>query len=52
MFLSLIFPYLKTGTRKVPEAEVLLAALSVKNLDTRLTEAVPWILVKYAGSDW
>jgi len=43
--------YLKS-TRKKNPAEVLLSALSVKNLDARLTEALPWILVRYADLDW
>jgi len=40
------------SVRKKNPAEVLLSALSVKNLDARLTEALPWILVRYADLDW
>lgn len=43
--------HLKSVRKKNP-AEVLLSALSVENLDARLTEALPWILVKYADLDW
>jgi transcriptional regulator with XRE-family HTH domain len=43
--------HLKSVRKKNP-AEVLLSALSVKNLDARLTEALPWILVRYADLDW
>src|SRR5437016_7481847 len=43
--------YLKS-TRKRNPADVLLSALSAKNLDARLTEALPWVLLKYADLDW
>lgn len=43
--------YLKSTRRRNP-AEVLLSALSAKNLDARLTEALPWVLLKYADLDW
>lgn len=45
------FAYLKS-TRKRNPAEVLVSALSAKNLDSRLTEALPWLLVKYPDLDW
>jgi transcriptional regulator with XRE-family HTH domain len=45
------FAYLKS-TRKRNPAEVLVSALSSKNLDARLTEALPWLLVKYPDLDW
>ncbi len=32
-------------------AEVLLAGLSLKELDPRLAEALPWLLLRYAGLD-
>jgi transcriptional regulator with XRE-family HTH domain len=43
--------YLKS-TRKRNPAEVLLSALSAKNLDTRLTEALPWVLLTYPDLNW
>jgi transcriptional regulator with XRE-family HTH domain len=45
------FSYLKS-TRKRNPAEVLVSALSAKNLDARLTEALPWLLLKYPDLDW
>ncbi len=33
-------------------AQVLLAALARKDLDARLTEALPWLLLKHPGLDW
>jgi transcriptional regulator with XRE-family HTH domain len=43
--------YLKS-TRKRNPADVLLSALSAPNLDARLTEALPWVLLRYADLDW
>lgn len=43
--------YLKSKRKRNP-AEVLLYALSAKNLDARLTEALPWVLLKYPDLDW
>jgi transcriptional regulator with XRE-family HTH domain len=43
--------YLKSARKRNP-AEVLLSALGAKNLDARLTEALPWLLVKYPDLDW
>jgi len=45
------FSYLKLR-RKTNPAQVLLSALSVKNLDSRLTEALPWVLLEYPDLDW
>ncbi|HBB98590.1 MAG TPA: hypothetical protein DC054_24670 [Blastocatellia bacterium] len=45
------FSYLR-GRRKKNPAEVLLSALCVKNLESRLTEALPWVLLKYTDLDW
>lgn len=45
------FAYLKANRSKNP-AEVLFAALSFDNLDSRLTEALPWVLVHYPDLDW
>lgn len=44
------FAYMKGGWTKNP-AEVLLTALSQTNLDSRLTEALPWLLLHYAELD-
>jgi lipopolysaccharide biosynthesis protein len=33
-------------------AEVVLSALRAKNLDTRLAEAPPWVLLKHPDLDW
>src|SRR2546427_1107429 len=40
----------KPGKRRNP-GELLLMALSLDNLDPRLTEALPWLLVKFEGLD-
>ena len=40
------FSYMRSPLRKNP-AEVLLAALMKENLETRVAEAMPWILLKY-----
>lgn len=45
------FSYLKSQRKSNP-AEVMLSALSVKNLDARLTEALPWVLLEYPDLDW
>ncbi|MFZ0497980.1 MAG: helix-turn-helix transcriptional regulator [Steroidobacteraceae bacterium] len=38
--------------RKANPAAVVLAALVRKDLDTRLTEALPWVLLTYPDLDW
>jgi transcriptional regulator with XRE-family HTH domain len=43
--------YLKSGRKRNP-AEVVLSALSTKNLDTRLAEALPWVLLEHTELDW
>jgi hypothetical protein len=43
--------YLKSKRKKNP-AEVLLSALSARDLDVRLTEALPWVLLKFPDLDW
>jgi transcriptional regulator with XRE-family HTH domain len=43
--------HLKRGRKRNP-AELLLSALSSANLDSRLTEALPWLLVKHPELDW
>ena len=45
------FVYLKRRRQTKP-AEVLFSALSVKNLDARLAEALPWVLLTYPELDW
>ena len=43
--------YLKPKRTKGP-AEVLFSALRSKNLDARLVEALPWVLLEYPDLDW
>ena len=43
--------YLKSRRKRSP-AEVVLSALSAKNLDARLAEALPWVLLRYPDLDW
>jgi transcriptional regulator with XRE-family HTH domain len=45
------FSHLKRGRKKNP-AEVLLSALSAADLNSRLTEALPWVLFSYPDLDW
>lgn len=45
------FSYLKTLHRKNP-AETVLSTLTAKNVNSRLTEALPWVLFKYPDLDW
>lgn len=45
------FSHLKGGRKKNP-AQVLLSALSAQNLNSRLTEALPWVLLGYPDLDW
>jgi transcriptional regulator with XRE-family HTH domain len=45
------FAYLKSSRKRNP-AEVLLSALSTKELEPRLTEALPWVLMRYVDLDW
>jgi hypothetical protein len=45
------FSHLKTRHKKNP-AEVLLSALSARDLNSRLTEALPWLLLEYSDLDW
>lgn len=44
------FSYMRSR-RKVNPAEVLLAALAQKNLESRLAEALPWLLLRYPDVD-
>ena len=43
--------YLKPRRKKNP-AEVMLLALKADNLDSRLTEALPWVLLKHPDLNW
>ncbi len=45
------FSHVKAGRKKNP-ATVLLSALSARDLNSRLTEALPWLLLRYADLDW
>jgi len=45
------FSHLKARRKKNP-AEVLLSALSAQDLNSRLTEALPWVMLKYSDLDW
>ena len=45
------FSHLKGGRKKNP-AQVLLSALSAQDLNSRLTEALPWVLLRYPDLDW
>ena len=45
------FSHLKHGRRKNP-AEVLLAGLSARDLNSRLVEALPWLLLEYPDLSW
>ena len=45
------FSHLKPDRKKNP-AEVLLSALSAPDLNSRLIEALPWLLLRYTDLDW
>lgn len=45
------FAYMRGGRKRNP-GEVLFCALAQENLEPCLTEALPWILLKYADLDW
>jgi len=45
------FAYMGT-TRKRNPVEVLVAALKQENLEARLAEALPWVLLNYPDLDW
>src|SRR5262245_26411016 len=45
------FSYLKPRRKKNP-AEVLASALTASHLDSRLTEALPWVLLQFPDLDW
>lgn len=43
--------YLRPAKKRNP-AEVLLTALSCEDLESRLTEALPWVVLEYPDLDW
>jgi transcriptional regulator with XRE-family HTH domain len=45
------FAYLRSGYTLNP-AEVLVRTLRAENVDARLLEALPWVLLKYPNLDW
>lgn len=45
------FAYLRTRQRAKNPAEVLLTALAMDDLEPRLTEALPWLLLEYRDLD-
>jgi transcriptional regulator with XRE-family HTH domain len=45
------FSYVRPRRKKNP-VEVLLSALSSRDLESRLTEALPWVLLEYPRLDW
>jgi transcriptional regulator with XRE-family HTH domain len=45
------FAYLKSKCKKKNPGEVLLSALSPKRLESRVAEALPWLLLQYPGLD-
>jgi transcriptional regulator with XRE-family HTH domain len=46
------FAYLKSKRKRKNPGEVLLSALSAKRLESRVAEALPWLLLKYPDLDW
>ncbi len=45
------FAYMQKKRRRNP-VEVLVAALKQENLEARLAEALPWVLLNYSNLDW
>ena len=46
------FAYLRTRRRPLNPADLLLRALRAGDVDARVVEALPWVLLKYADLDW
>jgi hypothetical protein len=46
------FSYLTGGKKKKNPAEVVASLLKARDLDARLTEALPWLLLEYPDLDW
>jgi transcriptional regulator with XRE-family HTH domain len=45
------FHYLRRGPKRNP-AGILLAALAAEDLEVRVAEALPWLVVQYSDLDW
>lgn len=46
------FAHLRSGKPKRNPARVLLAALSARNLDSRIIEALPWLVLEFINLEW
>jgi transcriptional regulator with XRE-family HTH domain len=46
------FSYLRESLPPRNPAEVLVSALQANDLDSRLTEALPWVVLTFPGLDW
>jgi transcriptional regulator with XRE-family HTH domain len=46
------FAHLRRGSRKANPAMVVLGALLQRNLETRLSEALPWVVATYPNLQW
>ena len=46
------FSYLRESLPQKNPAEVLVSALQANDLDSRLTEALPWVVLTFPGMDW
>src|SRR5262245_13707190 len=46
------FAHLKSKRKKKNPGEVLVSALSAKRLESRVAEALPWLLLQYPDLDW
>lgn len=46
------FSYLRRSQSDKNPAEVLVSALQTSNLESRLTEALPWLLLEFPDLDW
>jgi hypothetical protein len=44
--------YLRSNRRRRNPAEVLLSALSASDLDSRIVEALPWVVWKFSNLNW
>ena len=44
--------HLKSGKKKKNPAELLLSALGNDNLDSRLVEALPWVVLRFPNLNW
>ncbi len=46
------FAHLGRKRRRKNPADILLSAISCKHLDSRITEALPWLVFQYSNFDW